>query len=220
MDLAIRKPTLSQIHYQNIITSFNLNQLVTFPTRICSTRASILDHVVINDKFGQTSCIPIPCPVIDHEGILVSTNCTPVLNHKHLNITYRSFKHFNEEAFLQDLLNIDWNMLNFINSVDVFWMTFKENFNFICNEHAPLKTIRVRSNKRRSPWLTNEIHYYIHTRNSWYKYAKSTNSTDAWRKYKSLKIKLLVWLIKLRYYIIEINFQHLNLKLFGTLLTF
>ena len=69
IDLNEGKPNSSLIQYKNLLTSFNLTQIVSFPTRICMSRASVIDHVTVNSLLNISSCTSIDCSFTDHQGV-------------------------------------------------------------------------------------------------------------------------------------------------------
>ncbi len=48
-------------------------------------------------------------------------------------------KYYNEQAFLYDLAQIDWDKITLIPDVDCAWDYFYNSFMSIINKHAPLR---------------------------------------------------------------------------------
>ena len=71
-------------------------------------------------------------------------------------ITYRSFKHFNNDLFLNDLVSVNWAAIETIDDVDTMIDTWYSMFTQIVDKHAPVKSQRVKRNFQ-PDWLTSEI---------------------------------------------------------------
>ena len=70
-------------------------------------------------------------------------------------ITIRNFNKFNERNFQSDIARAPFQVCEvFDDPTDVYY-AWNLLFTELCNEHAPLKQIKVRSNSL--PWVTKEI---------------------------------------------------------------
>ena len=90
-------------------------------------------------------------------------------------ITIRNFNKFNERNFQSDTdVYYAWNLL----------------FTELCNEHAPLKQIKVRSNNL--PWITKEIRTTMNQRYKTLalKRARQLNDPLLWDDYRRLRNKV------------------------------
>ena len=74
----------------------------------------------------------------------------------HKTISYRSFKHFNDDLFLNDLMCANWNVIESFNDIDSMIDTWYSMFTAVVDMHAPVKTQRVKRNIQ-PDWLTSEI---------------------------------------------------------------
>ena len=147
----------SQPSWQSTFTSFGLTQLVSKPTRT-STSTSLLDHIYTNNASLFTNVEVPEKSISDH----FPTICTwksklPKLSKNgHTTINYRTFKHFNKEAFYHDLnLALFSNVFN-SSDPDQALSTFYDAILPVINEHAPLRTKRVKSTVLPG-WLTPDI---------------------------------------------------------------
>ena len=73
---------------------------------------------------------------------------------------------------------------SFVDENDVLW-DWQHLFNNICDEHAPLKEVRIRSTS--APWITNTIHYKMNRRYKLFKAAVSSKCPKLWQKYKQAR---------------------------------
>ena len=90
---------------------------------------------------------------------------------------YTVFRHFDEQAFQNDLAQIPWLVLE---AADDAWFMLKKLFTPVCNKHAPLITIRVKG--RNPEWINDDYISMIHERNYHYSKAHKTNCAREWRK--------------------------------------
>ena len=71
------------------------------------------------------------------KGPLVQKNC-------HTSITYRSYKDFDQQAFLEDLQQCPWHQLDNLDDVNETLDKWYELFHNVMNKHLPLKSKRVK----------------------------------------------------------------------------
>ncbi|XP_068707785.1 uncharacterized protein [Montipora foliosa] len=142
---------------------YGLQQLITEPTRITETSATLIDLIFTNcpDK--------VLCSGVRHIGIsdhsMVYVYRKLAINGQskgHTNITYRNFRSFDRDKFRSDVASQDWDHINNSSNPNDMWNEWKESFLAIVNKHAPLRTTRVRA--RGSPWITSELKKQMHDR--------------------------------------------------------
>ena len=122
--------------------------------------------------------------ISDHK--LVKTQLYAEVLHKHQTVTYRNYKYFNEQAFINELKNSDilQNINSFENTQDA-WQAFKDEFTRISNNHAPLRSSRLKI--RKNPWIDKEILEMMYKRDGLYKKAKKTKDPNDYRLYRSAR---------------------------------
>ena len=84
--------------------------------------------------------------------------------HCHQTINYHSFKHFDEQSFIQDLSLIPWEVIQLFNNVDEMVEIWNSLFLEVVNKHAPLKCHRIKR-KCQPDKITPEILDHIKERN-------------------------------------------------------
>ena len=75
-------------------------------------------------------------------------------------IAYQSFKGFDENAFIQDLKNVPWHIVDDESNVNEAVLTWNKLFTEVADSHAPLKKRRVKSTT--APWMNNKIGEAMH----------------------------------------------------------
>jgi len=136
-----------------------LKQLVTEPTRVTETSATLLDHIYTTDK-SRIAGVTVPkVGISDH----FATCCNWVLKtdkvfrkQKHTTIRYRSLKNFDKDEFLFDLSQISFdNVYNYSNPDDAMSEWYRL-FLSILDKHAPYREKRVKS-AQLPLWLNKDI---------------------------------------------------------------
>ena len=120
-------------------------------------------------------------------------------NLKRQNRSYNINKHYNIEAYEQDLAKVLQNQPQ-DDDPNILWKEWKEKFLLVADMHAPPVTRRVRS--EHAPWLTSEIKRKIYDRDFLKKKSVKTGSANFYNAYKKARNELnsLIKFTKARYY--------------------
>ncbi len=70
-------------------------------------------------------------------------------------IEYRSFKNYNKDSFVRDLLEVPWSIFESVDDIDDAVLLWDKLFSSVVDIHAPLKTKRVKGTK--NPWVTTKL---------------------------------------------------------------
>ena len=74
----------------------------------------------------------------------------------HKSIKYRSFKSFDENAFLHDLSAVPWSNIESYGNIDNIFDAWYSLFISVIDKHAPIKTHRIK-NEIQPEWVTADI---------------------------------------------------------------
>ena len=172
---------------KQIIAHAKLTQVITKPTRITSTSATLLDLIVTNKPNSVIVSDTLPCHVADHELITVTINlrkAKPVPTVK----TFRELRNYSPE-FLCNLLYQESANLNKIfrtDNTETQVNIFTECFNRCLNVCAPLVTREVK--RPPAPWITHDLRIKMHERNTTHTHLKNDRYNTALQvKYKEQK---------------------------------
>ena len=168
----------------NFTTSLGLTQLISEPTRVTNDSKTLIDHIYTNNENNIQSVNVEKMCISDHYGIFCnrSTHVLPDKNDDHQTITYRSFKHFDESCFLNELSTVPWEIIENFETVDDILSVWTLLFTEILDKHAPIKNHRIKR-KYQPEWLTSEILDLMKERNK----QKLNGNNDA---YKALRNKV------------------------------
>ena len=94
------KPITSQ--YQDILSSLNLHQHVSKPTRTTDKTSTLIDHIISNLPERNPHTDVLPCPLVsDHDAVYATINIKVTrfqIRHKFI----RNLKNFDESSFIED----------------------------------------------------------------------------------------------------------------------
>lgn len=143
--------------WSNFTTTLGLSQLITQPTRVTNSSSTLIDHIYTNYEHNLSKAHVAKIGISDHYAIFCNRKINSYCrNHTHKSIQYRSFKTFDENAFLNDLLSVQWQILENFEDIDDIIRIWYSLFIDIVDKHAPVKEHRIKS-KLQPDWLTPEI---------------------------------------------------------------
>ena len=191
--------------FHDFITSHSLNQPITTPTRYSHSSASILDLFLTTPDVPVINSSVMDAAFSDHLPIFIRISSS-VTQQQPTTVTLRSFKHFCRANFENDLSTAPWQVLDIFDDPDDKLEAFNLLFIEILDQHAPLKTVRVK--KKPSPWISKSIRKEMDRRDSLFRYFRRNPSAPAWDIYKAQRNRV-VWLQRKAKFD---HFHHLLLK--------
>ena len=168
--------------------TFGLFQFIKVPTRVTDQSATLIDHVYSNT---HTNILMTTVPQVglsDHFPIFISrkTNGSYSLKNTHYTISYRSFKNFDENKFINDLQSTPWDVIKIFDDVNDIVETWSTLFCDIVDKHLPLRKHRVKR-KQQPKWLTANIIDAFKTRDRF----KSVNSEEQYKIWRNKVNKMI-----------------------------
>ena len=171
-----------------IFDDFNLQDVITEPTRITSTTESLIDLIVTTKTNMIRKSGVLPLGISDHCLVYATLRlkCKTLLRKI---IRSRNFKKCNFHDFKNDIERVPFHVLDiFEDKVDLLW-GWNLLFNDVCNVHAPYKEVKVRSVS--SPWINSEIKIKMNRHFKLFKEATNTKDPIKWKEYKILQNKII-----------------------------
>ena len=164
--------------------TLDLSQLKTEPTRITEQSKSLIDAILVYNQHRIVDSDVVSLSISDHSLIYcVLTAGVPKATLR--TIEYRSFKGFDENAFIQNLKNVPWHIVDDESNVNDAVLTWNKLFTEVVDSHAPLKKRRVKGTT--APWMNNKIAEAMRDRNYHLRKAQKSNSTYHWGMYRKLR---------------------------------
>ena len=186
--------------YANILRIFNLDQIITEPTRVSNTSSTLIDHILCNNKDRIFQSGTIPIGVSDHFITFCSRKVPKGYFNSHKTVKIRSMKNHTKQEFIQNLTNSDWSSCFNSSCVNDAWSSFHNIFMTVLNNIAPIKEVRLK--QRTEPWMTSEILELIKARESALYNFKKHKSNDYYKqfcKYRN-KVQYLIKSTKASYF--------------------
>ena len=173
----------------DICDIYDLNSLITSPTRISTNRTSCLDFILTNvPAFIKDSGV-IETGLSDHCLVYAALN-TKLMRPKADKITRRSFKNFDQKAFLRDLNTVPFSVAyTFGDTNDVYWC-WEQLYNQVLDDHAPITTTKKRQTTG-SKFITPDIRKSMRERDRLKKKSNKSRNHEDWEKYRLIRNKIV-----------------------------
>lgn len=175
--------------------SFNYVPLITKPTRLTASSATIIDNIFTNViNFGCAFHGILFSDITDHFPIFYVQENRETVYSSPAEVTKRNFSKSNFNKFSDSLKNCNWNSVNTNMDTQSAFTDFHNKINYYYNESFPLCTFTKKYNNK-YPWMTDAIKNSIKYKNKLFiKYRKnpSKNNEIAYKQYKSKLHHILV----------------------------
>ena len=125
-----------------------------------------------------------PVSISDHYLVYITLNFKKIFA-KPVYISYRSYKNYDADSFVQDISDVPWAVIDDLDDIEDRLNAFHMLFNSILDKHAAIQRVKLRSHP--SPFVTEEIKVLMQTRDEWRRLAEKTNNSNAWSTYRLLK---------------------------------
>lgn len=188
-------PGTANNEWENFMLSLGLSQMISEPTRVTNSSSTLIDHIYTNYEENISSVSVCKLTISDHYAVFGNRKINvSISKNSHQMITYRSFKNFDENAFVNDLHQIPWEVVDTFEDVNDMVQIWNSLFLEVVDKHAPVKHHRVK--KYRQPdWLSPEILDAIKDRNK----CKVNGHVDDYR-YLRNKVSSMIELAKKEMY--------------------
>ena len=150
-----------------IFRDVGLKQLINIATREYKNTSTLLDHLYTTHEDRISEIIVPVYGLSDHYPICFTHKFVrgkPSKNH-HEKITYRNFKNFSKENFVNDVAGVPWKALDVYADADKNLECWNAMFMDVLhvNKHIPLVTRRVK-NEQIPGWMNRDIIRQIYVR--------------------------------------------------------
>ena len=123
--------------YLDMLLSLGFMPIITKPTRITDHTATLIDHIYTNTPEKLIKSGLCLADISDHLPVFCTmANTLPTNNEPRF---FRDFRHFNENAFHQDLLAVDFKSLISTDVDESVTTSIVDNLSAITDRHAPLR---------------------------------------------------------------------------------
>ena len=152
-------------------STFGLSQLVKTAIRVTEKSKSLIDVALTTNENTIDACDVIQSAISDHS--LVSLTLKLKTPRPRISfVTTRSYKNYDHDSFIEDLANVPFHIVNLFDDPDDQVHAFNCLFQYVLDNHAPIKQIKIHS--RPNP-VSTEIKGIMNMRDIWHKRAMKTN---------------------------------------------
>ena len=177
IDLTVNKRSLSSLDFLNSLISCGSLPIITIPTWVTETSATIIDHVITNESLHEIKpgVIRYNDKLSDHYVIYCNVTNNSLTSPKQTYFTIRDKSTFNANSYRDETNTAVYDYLSNLGELTElnFDCTFDEFVSLVQNvmeKHAPLKRLSRKQQKLKSkPWITKEINAMICRKNKMHK---------------------------------------------------
>ena len=138
----------------DVLISFQMNQVLTEPTRVTHIPKTLIDVVITNSKERLNHTGAYPLSISDHY-LIYAIRKIGIPRGRPRFVEARNFKHFDESKFKMDLINAPWPCIDNFQDVNRALASLTKVFLSIVDKHTPCRTRRIHN--KPSPWLNPNI---------------------------------------------------------------
>jgi len=181
---------LKQSHaLSETLVSLNLQNVVTEPTCFKNVHApTLLDAILTNNKRCIIDTLNIDVGISDCHNLVGIAVRTHVLKRGLRVISYRSYKSFDENSYINDLIAAPFHVSEIFDEVDDKMWYHNVLLRQVIDIHAPLKTKRTRG--QTTFYMNNELRKAINVKAMLRRKHRKTPSQVIWSKYKTQRNKV------------------------------
>ena len=139
----------------NVLSSFNLNHMVGWPTRVTSSTSTTIDQIFSNCTMNGVTCV-LYNYISDHRTILFDLRLEKGMNIGNRCYIKRSFIDTAISNFRTGIQNEDWSDLYHINDINSALDYFLYTFLYYFNVHFP-KRKYDKNNKHDKNWVNDSV---------------------------------------------------------------
>ena len=165
---------------------FGMTQLIKEPTRVTLDSSTLIDHIATTNCNNIAESGVLEISLSDHYLVYCIRKLRGGVKCQHKCITSRQLKNFNQDAFLFDLSEVDWEaIVANAHDIDVAVRQWTHIFALIVEKHAP--TLNRRVSDRFTPWLNADYFKLAKTRDKLKSQAVKGNSKLLMECYKHIR---------------------------------
>ena len=187
---------------QDILQQFNYSVMNdrNQPTRVTSDTQTLIDLVITSTPEIIKGAIKTTELGISDHKLVLATVWSKIKRPPPKIVRARTFKRFNQAAFVKDIENAPWSVCSVFDDPDDCYWAWSHMFNDICQVHAPYREVKIRSVS--VPWITSQIRHLMNKRFKTLKKAQRLGDPNLWAEYRELRNRVTkeVRLSKSKYY--------------------
>ena len=140
---------------QEIAETYQLDQLISEPTRITETTKSLINSIFTNCMNRVAASGVLHLGLSDHSLIYAVRKISLPSKTTDTVTNMRSLKKFHPQSFRNDLQSLPWSDLNCLNDPNIKWEAWNKMFLLVVDKYSPFKRKRIKNKK--SPLMTASL---------------------------------------------------------------
>lgn len=180
--------TNSKLH--DITMLFNLDNVITEPTRITVNTSTLIDLVLVSDniKVIESSVLPVDDEISDHSATVAVIELPQKISCA-LTRNVWIYKDANFILFNNLIRDYPWNVvLTAASTLDESCELFTSKFLEFAKSSIPIKQVTIRKNDK--PWFTSELRLEIRKRNRLHAVFRKNKSNSNLENFKAQRNKV------------------------------
>ena len=166
---------------------YGLTNLIHSPTCYKSLNGTLIDPVVVVNSNRFYAPINVQCGMSDWHNLVGCITRLSIPRAPPKTIVYRSYKHFDQNAFVKDISCAPFHVTEVLDDVDDKYWFMSNLYKDIVNQHAPMKKRVLKS--QNVPYMNSGLRKQMYRRNAARnKYLKS-RTTNNWSTYAAERNK-------------------------------
>ena len=176
-------------NFYNGIFEHGAIPLITRPTRVTNTTATLIDNILTNCVFDiSLKKGIIKTSITDHFPIFAAITISKTKQSiKKIKIKKRNFDDSNKSAFREELIQTDWSFLHFHENPNIMYEEFLKIFSKIYDKYFPLLEIEVKTKDIKNPWMSKGMKKSSKKKQRLYIKFLKIKTPESEKKYKDFK---------------------------------
>lgn len=175
--------TLKQNCLKQLFDLNGVKNVVNVPTCFKSDQPTCIDLAVTNVHKRLQNVVALDVGLSDfHHMICLATKCY-VPQRKKQCITYRSYKHFDQSKYLDDLSVAPFHVCEIFDNLDDAYWYSTTLLHGIIDEHAPVKYRIVKCNQ--IPYMNSSLRKAMNVRDALRRKYHKFKTTENWSRYRT-----------------------------------
>ena len=171
---------------EDILDVYNISNIIKVPTCYKATNPTLLDVILTNSPNRVASTLCVDTGISDFHLMTCPSTKFSYPGTIRTDITYRSYKRFDEVKFILDLSSAPFHVAGIFDDIDDAVWFYDKLLSEITDHHAPIKRRKERSNK--APFMNGALRKAINVKRTLRKQAKKYNG--AWEVYRVQRNKV------------------------------
>ena len=190
----------NSVEFTNVMYANNFYPLITKPTRVSPTSATLIDNILTNAAYFHSSCGVLVTDLTDHFPVFCKSYMSPPKEED--TSKFRNFSNNNIINFISQVEAINWHPVVSDTNVNSSFDKFNSILSSVYNDCFPLIQASNKTKKKRHPWITSGILKSIKQKNKLFKaYLKNPSdvSKTSYCKYRN-KLNHVLRIAKKNYF--------------------